>query len=410
MAVTNGPPPSGNQSASRNTSTASTVIDRGVYTKLYPSEEKKQVKVVVKKKVQPSQTDAGNWQDSKASKPKPKSSNAQSKKSDARGPQTVINTIETRIAATYPSGLAFEEASDMIQCKHCKKPVYKSAAPEHIKDCLRKKQEKLQKKKEAKEAKDAALRKERNGGISPEPADDAGKVQSSAKKGAVDADGVTGAKKTSKKRKAEDDGKGPNAKKKKKDDPKPKTAKPKGPVDVEKQCGVLLPNGSMCARSLTCKSHSMGAKRAVPGRSMPYDVLLAQYQKKNQAKLQRAALDANAPLQDDFEPQGTVDSDEERDKIMDAINAYYREDPVTGARTMGSPLETWTSVPVRRRYNYIRLKGQIQQSIGGVHGNRLFAPSMNTGSYLGSAVDLPSATLESFDGSRRGSIRKASIG
>ena len=30
----------------------------------------------------------------------------------------------------------------------------------------------------------------------------------------------------------------------------------------------------------------MGAKRAVPGRSLPYDVLLASYQKKNQAKQQ----------------------------------------------------------------------------------------------------------------------------
>jgi len=59
-----------------------------------------------------------------------------------------------------------------------------------------------------------------------------------------------------------------------------------GPVDVERQCGVILPNGMPCARSLTCKSHSMGAKRAVPGRSLPYDMLLAAYQKKNQAKQQ----------------------------------------------------------------------------------------------------------------------------
>ena len=61
-------------------------------------------------------------------------------------------------------------------------------------------------------------------------------------------------------------------------------------MDVEKQCGVLLPNGAMCARSLTCKSHAMGAKRAVPGRSMPYDMLLAAYQKKNQAKQQSTSI------------------------------------------------------------------------------------------------------------------------
>lgn len=65
-------------------------------------------------------------------------------------------------------------------------------------------------------------------------------------------------------------------------------AKPKGPVDVERQCGVPLPQGGMCARSLTCKSHSMGSKRAVTGRSQPYDILLAQYQKKNHAKLSQS--------------------------------------------------------------------------------------------------------------------------
>lgn len=97
----------------------------------------------------------------------------------------------------------------------------------------------------------------------------------------------SGAKK-GKKRKADGDAdKGPNAKKKKKDEPKSKVPKPKQPVDVEKQCGVLLANGAQCARSLTCKTHSMGAKRAVTGRSMPYDMLFARYQKKNQAKQQR---------------------------------------------------------------------------------------------------------------------------
>lgn len=67
-------------------------------------------------------------------------------------------------------------------------------------------------------------------------------------------------------------------------------------MDVEKQCGVLLPNGQPCARSLTCKSHSMGAKRAVAGRSLPYDMLLAAYQKKNQAKQQsKSGLVAGNP-------------------------------------------------------------------------------------------------------------------
>ncbi|KAL0095735.1 SCA7, zinc-binding domain-containing protein [Phycomyces blakesleeanus] len=58
-------------------------------------------------------------------------------------------------------------------------------------------------------------------------------------------------------------------------------SKPKGPLDLDRQCGVLQgPNSTPCTRSLTCKSHSMGAKRAVEGRSQPYNELLAAYQKK----------------------------------------------------------------------------------------------------------------------------------
>jgi len=68
-----------------------------------------------------------------------------------------------------------------------------------------------------------------------------------------------------------------------------------GPVDVERQCGVLIKDGVQCARSLTCKSHSMGAKRAVGGRSLPYDMLLTAYQKKNQAKQQSKLLPSVNP-------------------------------------------------------------------------------------------------------------------
>jgi hypothetical protein len=53
-----------------------------------------------------------------------------------------------------------------------------------------------------------------------------------------------------------------------------------GPVDVDKQCGVINDKGLPCSRSLTCKTHSMGAKRSVPGRSAAYDILLNEWQKK----------------------------------------------------------------------------------------------------------------------------------
>ncbi|CAO1631559.1 unnamed protein product [Sympodiomycopsis kandeliae] len=53
------------------------------------------------------------------------------------------------------------------------------------------------------------------------------------------------------------------------------------PLDVNRQCGVINDNGQPCQRSLTCKTHAMGAKRAVEGRSRPYDELLLEWQKAN---------------------------------------------------------------------------------------------------------------------------------
>lgn len=55
----------------------------------------------------------------------------------------------------------------------------------------------------------------------------------------------------------------------------------KGPVDYDKQCGVINDKNLPCSRSLTCKSHSMGAKRAVQGRSRDYDALLLDWQRAN---------------------------------------------------------------------------------------------------------------------------------
>lgn len=150
-------------------------------------------------------------------------------------------------------------------------------------------------------------------------------------------------------------------------------------MDVERQCGVLLPNGQPCARSLTCKSHSMGAKRAVAGRSLPYDMLLAAYQKKNQAKQQsmwrtmaflkvasdtnvsaEAALDANAPLEDEDEANaGPVDSDEETAAVMSAL-AHWNPQPV-----VPQPLLN----PIKRQYQLARLHEQLQMATNGGRTN-----------------------------------------
>lgn len=209
-------------------------------------------------------------------------------------------------------GKPIEDRPDHLQCKHCKKPIPKAVALSHVKLCEQKKKEKARRKKEAKEAKAAQAKEKERAEREKEKEMEVGGYDGTAEAsgaGRLDEEGgepsttqegsiKTGKKsagkasidgpKQTKKRKADGEGdKEPKKKKLKKDEPpKPKLPKPKGPVDVEKQCGVQLPNGGNCARSLTCKSHSMGAKRAVPGRSMPYDQLLAAYQKKNQAKQQ----------------------------------------------------------------------------------------------------------------------------
>ncbi|KAK9457993.1 SCA7, zinc-binding domain-containing protein [Dipodascopsis uninucleata] len=158
-----------------------------------------------------------------------------------------------------------------------------------------------------------------------------------------DKEGKDSTTKTTKKRKADTNGESPMPKKKKKQ-PVKATPKPKGPVDVERQCGVPLPNGGFCARSLTCKSHSMGAKRNVPGRSQPYDVLLAAYQKKNQMK--QAALTSSAQLAEDMElANGPVDSDEEVESVMMGVQRAY---PI--------PMEHKIIMPVRIKHHFFRMR------------------------------------------------------
>lgn len=144
-------------------------------------------------------------------------------------------------------------------------------------------------------------------------------------------------------------------KKKKKNQTKaPKSSKNKGPVDVEKQCGVPLPNGGFCARSLTCKTHSMGAKRMVPGRSAPYDVLLQQYQKRNQAKLaannalamqKKENEELNADSTSDTNANRILDPDDETYLVLEGLS---KNQPI--------PLERKVILPVRNRHKFLYMR------------------------------------------------------
>jgi SAGA-associated factor 73 len=239
----------------------------------------------------------------------------------------------------------------MLKCNHCKRTVTEHAMPKHIERCLNKKQEKQRKKKEAKDARDAAARKEKG-----QESDEEEDGERSAVKGGA----------ASKKRKAADEAEEgiPTKKKKKKDEAKAKASKPKAPVDVERQCGVDLPQGGQCARSLTCKSHSMGAKRAVAGRSAPYDKLLMEYQRKNAARQQKAAFDANAPdPEDDTVPSGPIDEQAEVEQVVAAVVANWG----------GKPLVEPRMHHLAKKYNHVRIRDCIKSG-----GLNIFAPAGKT--------------------------------
>lgn len=321
-----------------------------------------------------------------------------------------------------------EDIPDIYACKHCKKAVLGPALIPHIARCLQIKKEKAQRKKVAREARERlreAQREEelRKAGLLVEDDDKgddsdggvqgknglAGKTSKKAGK-KLDGDGIA----KGKKRKADGDAGGKEPKtKKKKEEAKPKAPKPKGPVDVERQCGVILPNGQQCARSLTCKSHSMGAKRAVAGRTMPYDMLLAAYQKKNQAKQQKAALDANAPLEDEEDAaNGPVDEEEEAQLVMLALK-NWRPQPVVAPRTFA---------PLRFEAKHARLRELLDSATNGGRTNifhvgsygaqrlpeghpDLFAhPSFGLGLAAGGAEDDAPGEPDLLTGSRRASV------
>lgn len=279
----------------------------------------------------------------------------------------------------------------MLKCNVCKRPVLKHSMPTHIERCLNKKQEKQRKKKEAKDARDAAARKERSQG---DVSDDDEEVGSKKTTGAAGKGGLT----ASKKRKAVDENEeAAPKKKKKKDADRAKAPKTKAPVDVEKQCGVELPQGGQCARSLTCKSHSMGAKRAVPGRSAPYDKLLMEYQRKNQAKLQKAAFDANAPANmEDEMATGPVDSEEEKDAVMSSIARAWG----------GRPLYQPQPVPLRKKYEYNRIKSMLGSALGNRSGaGSMFGNGAASGFFGPAAVPQgPTVDADGTVHARKGSV------
>jgi SAGA-associated factor 73 len=135
----------------------------------------------------------------------------------------------------------------------------------------------------------------------------------------------------------------------------------------------------------------------VPGRSAPYDKLLLDYQRKNQAKLQKAAFDANAPNPDDDSlPSGPVDSEEEKDAVMQSIARSW------GGRPLYQPVR----VPLRSKYEFNRIKGMMEHAFGGNRtGGSIFG---NTGS-SGGLFALAPASAPTIDADGLMHARKGSV-
>jgi SAGA-associated factor 73 len=109
----------------------------------------------------------------------------------------------------------------------------------------------------------------------------------------------------------------------------------------------------------------MGAKRAVAGRSAPYDKLLMEYQRKNAARQQKAAFDANAPdPEDDALPSGPIDEQAETEQYMAAIARNWG----------GAPLVPNRPHPLAAKYDRTRIKSMIRAA-----GSNLFTPAGTAG-------------------------------
>ncbi|PVU95640.1 hypothetical protein BB561_001688 [Smittium simulii] len=134
--------------------------------------------------------------------------------------------------------------------------------------------------------------------------------------------------------------------------------------DLDKQCGVIAPpSNKQCTRSLTCKAHSMAMKRAVRGRSQPFDTLLqAHLAKSRSAKHTRAndhssavrraaamAIGDNASnllnaLLDDALDSEEHDTESETENFVNMVASYVTK-----------PLATKINYMPRKRQHYLRI-------------------------------------------------------
>ncbi|QRV77483.1 SCA7, zinc-binding domain protein [Ceratobasidium sp. AG-Ba] len=184
----------------------------------------------------------------------------------------------------YGGAPLIQPLSGVVKCPDCGKPLLASALETHTVKCAEIRAEEDRK---AKSDESAASKKRKADG----DAEDSGQPQ----------------KKKSKKEAAKS-GKG---------------ARVKGPLNLDKHCGVINKNGMPCARNITCKVHGMNAKRAVQGRTKDYDVLFVEHKR---------ATDPNyvEPVKRETKAEKKAKKDKERElkkAEKEAVAAKKRKHP-----------------------------------------------------------------------------------
>lgn len=104
-------------------------------------------------------------------------------------------------------------------------------------------------------------------------------------------------------------------------------------------------------------------------------------------------MDANAPLVDEMDTAGPVDSDEEKDAVMAAI-----------ARSRPQPLAQHIFVPTRRKYALVRMKEMLGNALG---GRGLFGAGANAGAAGSYAINSSTSAYPASAGGNTGGSGEA---
>ncbi|KAG1180061.1 hypothetical protein G6F70_000757 [Rhizopus microsporus] len=130
----------------------------------------------------------------------------------------------------------------------------------------------------------------------------------------------------------------------------------------DRQCGVLIPpTNEPCTRAITCKIHSVGAKRAVAGRSQSFNDLIAVYQKKGIGRPQVTPGNDREDLkivleesreQENSQQETDIDYDEETESVYIAVKEHKPQ-----------PLGERQVFYVQRKRKYFKIRDILLEAI-----------------------------------------------